>query len=161
VTDGTVTAIFYSSVLGWVCEFKSDEHGIYVGHSHLYCNKHDTVNCDGKDHADATCMKSLKVGDKVTHGQWIGRVGDSGSASRGSHLHMTMSKKPDPRFAKTFDPEKFLDQKEAHAIRQAKKAKEVTPEPAPAPEVAPEPQKPKPILHTLGIRMGRFWHFKK
>jgi len=112
ITDGVVTKIFYSQCLGWVCEFRSKQHGIYIGHSHLYCNKHDTIDCDGSDHNDgSTCMSQLKVGDSVAQGQPVGRVGNSGSCSRGAHLHLTFAKKTDPRWAKTFDPEKFIDQK--------------------------------------------------
>lgn len=123
ITDGVITKIFYSSCLGWVCEFKSDEHGIYIGHSHLYCNKHDTIDCDGRDHAGDTCMSRLKVGDRVKQGQPVGRVGNSGTCSRGAHLHLTMSKKSDPRWAKTFDPEKFIDQKIAKQEKIAKRNK--------------------------------------
>lgn len=111
VTAGKVTKIFYSKCLGWVCEIKTDDGGYYVGHSHLYCSKHKTAECDGKDHAADTCMKNLKVGDKVTQGQPVGRVGNSGSCSRGAHLHITISKKSDPRYAPVFDIEKFIDDK--------------------------------------------------
>lgn len=112
ITDGVVTRIFYVNCLGWVCEIKSDEHGLYIGHSHLYCNKHDSIDCNGQDHHDGTtCMKSLKVGHKLKQGQPVGRVGNSGTCSRGAHLHLTISKKSDPRYAKTFDAEKFIDQK--------------------------------------------------
>lgn len=112
ITDGVVTRIFYSNCLGWVCEFKSTEDDVYIGHAHLYCNKHDTINCDGSDHHDgSTCMKNLKVGHRVKQGQPVGRVGNSGTCSRGAHLHITAAKKSDPRYAKTFDIEKFIDQK--------------------------------------------------
>jgi murein DD-endopeptidase MepM/ murein hydrolase activator NlpD len=56
-------------------------------------------------------MKNLKVGDRVSVGQPVGRVGNTGVCSRGAHLHMTFAKKSDPRYAKTFDPVKFIDQK--------------------------------------------------
>lgn len=126
ITDGVITKIFYSSCLGWVCEFKTKEHGLYIGHSHLYCNKHDSIDCDGSDHEDgSTCMKSLKVGDQVEMGDWVGRVGNSGTCSRGAHLHITASKKSDPRYAKTFDLEKFIDAKikkqEAEAAQETTK----------------------------------------
>lgn len=144
ITSGRVSKIFYSNCLGWVCEVKSDEHGIYIGYSHLYCNKHNTVNCDGSGHEDgSTCMSQLKVGDRVDIRQPVGRVGNSGECSRGSHLHLTMSKRPDPRYAKTFDPEKFIDQKIAkqekskHGIRNEEK------------------RRPQEI--NLGQRFGRFW----
>jgi len=163
ITDGVVTRIFYSSCLGWVCEFKSDQHGIYVGHSHLYCNKHDSIDCDGSDHNDgSTCMKNLKVGDKVTLGQPVGRVGNSGTCSRGAHLHLTFAKKSDPRWAKTFDPEKFIDQK---IKKQNKKPKKTEPTESPVkpeqtkpevttPERAVNP--PKSVLEALRVIMAWF-----
>jgi len=139
ITDGVVTRIFYSNILGWVCEIKTDEHGLYVGHSHLYCNKHDTINCNGQDHHDGTtCMSKLKVGHKVKAGQPVGRVGNSG-ASRGAHVHMTIAKKSDPRYANTFDIEKFIDQKLAaekdnNAVQRQKETKE---------EIKPQPVEPE------------------
>lgn len=139
ITDGVVTRIFYSQVLGWVCEFKTDEHGLFVGHSHLYCNKHDSIDCDGSDHQDgSTCMNQLKVGHKVAQGDWVGRVGNSG-ASRGAHVHMTIAKKSDPRWAKTFDIEKFIDQKIAKQEKAKIKLPKIT----------------KP--NNLGEKFGRFW----
>jgi len=63
-------------------------------------------------------MSQLKVGDKVSRGDWVGRVGNSGACSRGAHLHATISKKSDPRWAKTFDIEKFIDQKIAKQERK-------------------------------------------
>ena len=137
VTDGFVNRIFWSNCLGWICEVKSDDHSIYIGYSHLACAKHG-VNCSGTGaHKDgSTCMKNLKVGDRVSAGQPVGRVGNTGSCSRGAHLHLTFAKKSDPRYAKTFDPVKFIDQK----IRKQKKA---------ASQKSGE----------LGRKYGRFWVF--
>lgn len=130
VKGGRVVDIFYSSCLGWVCEVKENEHDVFIGYAHLYCNKHRDINCDGSDHNDgSTCMKSLKVGDSVDTGQPVGRVGTSGTCSTGPHLHLTFAKEKDPRYAKTFDPEKFIDQKI--------KAQENEPE-KPEPETEPE-----------------------
>jgi len=152
ITDGVVTSIRYSGCLGWICEFKSDEHGIYIGHSHLYCNKHDSIHCDGSDHEDgSTCMSKLKVGDRVTQGQPVGRVGDSGDCSRGAHLHLTFAKKSNPSFAKTFDPEKFIDQKikkqEKNAIppkqKRRKKKVEATESPVTAVDCEPDVTTPE------------------
>lgn len=132
ITDGIVTRIFYNGCLGWVCEFQSSDGGVFIGHSHLYCNKHNSINCNGSDHEDgSTCMKSLKVGDAVTTGQPVGRTGNSGTCSRGAHLHLTFAKRSNPATARTFNPEKFIDQKLAkqerktNALRQTKKAKEI------------------------------------
>lgn len=144
ITNGRVTKIFFSQVLGWVCEFKTDEHGLYIGHSHLYCNKHDSINCDGLDHEDgSTCMSQLKVGDRVTQGQPVGRVGNSG-ASRGAHVHMTIAKRSDPRWAKTFDIEKFIDQK----IEKQKRKNALSPK---------QKRRKKKITPNLGEKFGRFW----
>lgn len=148
ITDGVVSKIFFSSVLGWVCEIKTDEHGLYIGHSHLYCNKHNTVDCDGKGHEDgSTCMSKLKVGDRVKCCQPVGRVGTSGW-STGPHLHLTFSKQSDPRYAKVFDPEKFIDQKIRKQERQAnvQAKKEI---------------KKKKVKPTLGSKYGRFWRLLK
>src|SRR6056297_570036 len=159
LTDGVVTSIFYSSCLGWICEFKSDEHGIYIGHSHLYCNKHDSINCDGSGHEDgSTCMKNLKVGDRVKAGQPVGRTGNSGTCSRGAHLHLTFAKKSDPRYAKTFDPEKFIDQKlkkqaETEATESVQKPEQTKPD-VTTPEKAPKP--PKSVLRALEVIMKWF-----
>jgi len=164
ITDAVVTKIFFSKVLGWVCEIKSDEHGLYIGHSHLYCNKHDTIDCDGKDHDGDTCMKRLKVGDRVKRGQPVGRVASSGW-STGPHLHLTMSKQSDPRYAKVFDPEKFIDQKIKKQERLAKKAKktEVTEKPQKPEQTVPDvttPDKaqnpPKSVLEALRVIMAWF-----
>lgn len=112
VTAGTIEKIFYSKCLGWVCVQKTDDGGLYVGYSHLYCNKHDSTECNGKDHEDgSTCMSQLKVGDKIKIGQPVGRQGNTGDCSKGDHVHVTIHKTPDPRYAKTFDIEKFIDQK--------------------------------------------------
>jgi len=159
ITDGVITRIFYSNCLGWVCEFKSDEHGIYIGHSHLYCNKHDSINCDGSDHEDgSTCMKNLKVGDRVKCCDPVGRVADSGECSRGAHLHLTFSKKSDPRYAKTFDPVKFIDQKIAKQERQATKASEKPSKPISEVETADKVETPAPKPQVnLGAIFGRFW----
>lgn len=110
VTAGKVTKIFYSKCLGWVCEVKANDGGYYVGYAHLNCAKHGP-ECDGKDHKRDTCMKNLKVGDRVEMGQPVGRVGNSGTCSRGAHLHLTISKRSDPRWAPVFDIEKFIDDK--------------------------------------------------
>jgi len=144
ITAGRVTKIFYSQVLGWVCEIKTKQHGLYVGHAHLYCNKHNTINCNGTGHEDgSTCMSQLKVGDKVAQGQPVGRVGNSG-ASRGSHLHITIAKKSDPRWAKTFDIEKFIDQKIAKQTKGKSNGLR-----------RQEKRRTKEI--NLGQRFGRFW----
>lgn len=139
VSDGEVAKIDYSKCLGWYVVIKTDDEGIYIGYSHLNCAKHGT-NCDGKGHEDgSTCMKNLKVGDKVKVGQPVGRQGNSGTCSKGDHVHLTAHKTPDPRYAKTFDAEKFIDKKikayekfkatESTQKPEQTKSKPITPEP--------------------------------
>lgn len=132
VSDGEVAKIAYSKCLGWYVVIKTDDDDVYFGYSHLYCNKHKTSTCDGKDHANDTCMKNLKVGHKVKVGQPVGRQGNSGSCSRGHHVHLTAHKTPDPRYAKVFNAEKFIDQKikayeKFEAAESAKKAEQSKP----------------------------------
>lgn len=142
ITSGVVTKIAYSNCLGWMMEFKTDEHGLYIGHAHLYCNKHNSINCNGSDHEDGTtCMSKLKVGDRLEIGQPAGRVGNSGTCSRGAHLHITASKKPDMRYAKSFNIEKFIDQK----IKKQNKSK----------------ANPMKNLARNGVKIGTIWSWSK
>lgn len=164
ITDAKITMIKFSQCLGWFVEYKTDEHGLYIGNAHLYCNKHDSINCNGSDHAAGeTCMKNLKVGDRVKMGQPVGRVGDSGECSRGSHLHITASKTPDMRFSKVFDLENFIDQKIKKQEKKAKKTSEKPSEPISEPTTPKKVQTPTPKPQpNLGAIFGRFWHlFRK
>jgi murein DD-endopeptidase MepM/ murein hydrolase activator NlpD len=89
-------------------------------------------------------MSQLKVGHRVAQGDWVGRVGDSGTCSRGAHLHITISKKSDPRYAKTFDIEKFIDQK----IKKQEKAKQIK-------------LTPLEKLSRAGVKIGTIWTWAK
>jgi murein DD-endopeptidase MepM/ murein hydrolase activator NlpD len=98
VTDGKVTQIFWSDVLGHVVEILGTDK-VYT----LYCHL-------------AAKPESIKVGDEVKLGQPVGRVGGgkntpSGSASTGAHLHMGMSKAKNGHlapFEKLIDPLKHI-----------------------------------------------------
>lgn len=141
VTAGEVVKIDYSKCLGWYIVQKTNDEGLYVGYSHLNCHKHGT-ECDGKGHSDgSTCMKNLKVGDKLKLGQPVGRQGNTGTCSRGDHVHVTIHKTPDPRYAKTFDIEKFIDQKIAKWDKNAVQRKKEEEKEKIAP--AEQAQKPK------------------
>jgi murein DD-endopeptidase MepM/ murein hydrolase activator NlpD len=59
---------------------------------------------------------SLKVGDKVNAGDVVGKLGNTGSASHGAHLHFTLGSKADSVFAGTVE--------DAHAFLEAKIAGE-------------------------------------
>ena len=95
VAAGTIRLLQWSNVLGWV--IVQDAKGVdgktyYIGYSHLSCATHG-INCKGpKVHGDHTPLRSTKVGDKKELGEPIGRVGNTGSATTGAHLHLTVSK---------------------------------------------------------------------
>lgn len=168
VSDGEVAKIDYSKCLGWYVVIKTDEDDVYFGYSHLYCNKHDTTECNGKDHEDgSTCMSKLKVGDKVKVGQPVGRQGNSGDCSRGDHVHLTAHKTPDPRYAKTFDPEKFIDQKikawEKHELqgkKEKEEKKELLDSPKPAkqkPSKVSTPEKAEKPSESIWSLLSKVW----
>lgn len=98
ITDGKVTQIFWSDVLGNVVEILGTDK-VYTQYCHL-----------------AKKPESIKVGDEVKLGQPVGRVGGgpktpSGSASTGAHLHMGMAKVKNGHlapYAKLIDPLKHI-----------------------------------------------------
>lgn len=73
--DGKIEKIFWSDVLGWVVVQSIAGTGFYIGYCHL-----------------AAKPSSIKEGMEVLTGRAIGRVGNTGSASTGAHLHVTLSK---------------------------------------------------------------------
>jgi murein DD-endopeptidase MepM/ murein hydrolase activator NlpD len=95
IAAGTVRLIQWSNVLGWV--LVQDAKGVdrklyYIGYSHLSCAKHG-IDCKGpKVLGDHSPFKDTNEGDKKELGEPIGRVGNTGSASTGAHLHLTVSK---------------------------------------------------------------------
>lgn len=94
IASGTIKLIQWSDILGWVVVQTASWKGktYYIGYCHLHCAKHG-VNCKGpKKLGDHSPLVSTKVGDKKKIGEPVGRVGTSGSASSGSHLHATLSK---------------------------------------------------------------------
>jgi murein DD-endopeptidase MepM/ murein hydrolase activator NlpD len=91
---GTIRKIAWSDCLGWYVVQSAWAHNrtYYVGHHHLSCKTHG-IDCRGpKVDGCKTPFNRLKVGDKVAQGKAIGRVGNSGSCSRGAHDHVTLSK---------------------------------------------------------------------
>lgn len=114
VTDGELVEIRWSNILGWVSIQKSACCGRFIGYCHLSCFQHG-INCKGpSQHRDGSnCMKSVKVGSKLTAGvSAVGRVGNTGSASRGAHLHITLGKtQASPFRGAVEDFEKWVDQK--------------------------------------------------
>ena len=109
VTDGECVAVQWSNILGWIQKASTNKH--YIGYCHLSCNRHG-VNCKGpSQHPDgSTCMVRLKPGDKLKKGQAAGRVGNTGSASRGSHCHLTLGTSlKSPFYGKVYDIAKFIN----------------------------------------------------
>ena len=111
-THGKVTDIYWSNCLGWVCEQESASGKYRVSYCHLNCAKHG-IDCRGpKAHPDGSnCMKNLKVGDKLVAGEtYVGRVGNTGSCSRGAHLHLVLGKSSRSAVSGyTKDPVKYID----------------------------------------------------
>jgi murein DD-endopeptidase MepM/ murein hydrolase activator NlpD len=91
IADGTVRLIQWSNILGWVVvqSARDNQKQIwFIGYCHITCEEHGD-KCKG-DHASP--LKDIKVGDKIAVGQKLLRMGNTGSASTGAHLHATASK---------------------------------------------------------------------
>lgn len=128
VAEGTVRLLQWSNVLGWVLVHDAvgvDGKTYYIGYSHLSCDKHG-INCKGpKVHGEHSPLRSTKIGDKKKLGEPVGRVGNTGSASSGAHLHLTVSKTVKGIFGVTsakLDPKKLIQQNsEGPAPKQTNK----------------------------------------
>lgn len=96
VSKGTVRLVQWSDVLGWVLVQTAWDHQkkktVFVGYCHL------------------EEKPKLTKGQKIEMGDIIGKVGNTGSASRGNHLHLTIGSKVKAVFyGAVFDPEAFID----------------------------------------------------
>lgn len=95
IANGTIVLQQFSKVLGNVSVQRvQDKEGKlwYVGYCHLKAEGHE-------------------VGQKVKEGDTIGFVGNTGSASSGAHLHLTVSSKLKGVFGATsekIDPIEFI-----------------------------------------------------
>jgi len=160
IAKGTIRLVQYSDVLGWVVvQTAMDKDGIiwYLGYCHM----------DNKP--------GYRVGQKITKGQTVGLLGDSGQSS-GPHVHVTASRTLRGVFGVTSDKvdvyKLILDnvkvpvQKKpvvAKAPEQAPVPEQtLTPEPEPAPTraaVAPtlRPPRTRPAARD-NSKLGRFWH---
>jgi murein DD-endopeptidase MepM/ murein hydrolase activator NlpD len=101
-SSGTVVMNKKSAVLGWVLVQSAwdnvNNRTVFVGYSHMKQQSH------------------LMVGTKIKIGQTIGHVGNTGSASRGAHLHLTIGRRPNSIFiGPVMDPESFIDGQVANA----------------------------------------------
>jgi murein DD-endopeptidase MepM/ murein hydrolase activator NlpD len=98
VADGTVQSVKWSRILGWVLVQSAwDEIGnrtVFIGYCHLQEEP------------------KLKAGTKIKKSQTVGLTGNTGSASKGSHLHLTIGPRPTSVFfGVVFDPETFIDER--------------------------------------------------
>ena len=97
IANGTIVLQQFSQVLGNVSVLRvmgKDAKLYYVGFCHLKA-------------------EGLEVGTKVQEGDTIGFVGNTGSASSGAHLHLTVSKEIKGVFGPTSikqDPIKFVEE---------------------------------------------------
>lgn len=105
ITDGTIKLIQYSKILGWCVEQTGWDNirrkTKFVGYAHLYCDTHG-AKCGGPDIGCKSPSAKFKVGQKVKAGEKFGlRLGNSGSATTGAHLHATLGNKLKAIFAVT------------------------------------------------------------
>jgi murein DD-endopeptidase MepM/ murein hydrolase activator NlpD len=95
IANGTIVLQQWSDVLGNVSVLRvmgKDQKLYYVGFCHLKA-------------------EGLAVGTKVKEGETVGLVGNTGSASSGAHLHLTVSKELKGVFGPTSvkqDPIQFI-----------------------------------------------------
>jgi murein DD-endopeptidase MepM/ murein hydrolase activator NlpD len=95
LANGTIVLSQESKVLGHVVVLRimdKEKKLAYIGYSHL-------------------AEPGLAVGTKVKEGETIGKVGNTGSASSGPHLHMTVSREIKGIFGPTSvksDPIQFV-----------------------------------------------------
>lgn len=130
-THGEVAVNTFTSVLGNVIVIK-DAKGVYWGYCHM------------------RNASKLTVGTKVHCGDILGEVGNTGSASRGAHLHFTCSTDINGyKQGDVIDPIKALerrieaDKKNIAAAKAAKGITEDAPVAKPSVEKKPEAKQAK------------------
>jgi len=132
---GTIKLIQWSNVLGWVIVQTAwdvnTKKVVYIGYSHISCGTHG-VNCKGpKVHGEHMPIDK-KVGHKLEEGADLAIMGNTGSASSGVHLHLTISHTLKGVFGVTsakFDFVKWVKTQQKPAVKGATKK-------APAPAAA-------------------------
>lgn len=130
VSKGTVKLVQWSNVLGWVIVQSAwdpkKKKAAFIGYCHLACDKHG-INCKGGH--DASIATKLKVGDELAEGDSVGIIGNTGSASSGAHLHLTISWTVKGVFGATADKFDFVEwvkQQGATATKGAAKTETAT-----------------------------------
>lgn len=143
ITSGTVKLIQFSKILGWVVvqtgwdpKAKKTK---YIGYCHLYCDTHG-AKCKGPEQGCKSPLKSTKVGDKVEVGQKYLRIGNTGSASTGPHVHVTLGNSVKAVFGATSIKEdiyRFIQSQSEGAAQKQKNTqkKPVVEQVAPAVEI--------------------------
>lgn len=127
ISDGEVVLDKWSDVLGWVVVVKCDK-GLTWGYCHL---------------REAS---PLKLGDKVVAGETVvGKVGNTGSASRGAHLHLTCGGKEETSvfYGWTQDPVAAVKRINAKSAPAAKAAPAAEAPAKAAPVAEPVAKKPE------------------
>lgn len=128
VADGTIKLIQWSNILGWVIVQTvwdaAKKKTKYVGYCHISCGTHG-INCKGpKVHGDHAPIKK-QVGHKIKEGDIMAYIGNTGSASSGAHLHLTLSNTLKGVFGVTSAKEDFVKWVEGSApeVKAAKPQK--------------------------------------
>jgi len=158
VNDAEVIDIYWSNCLGWVCAIRVDGSDWVFSYCHLNCHHHGTRCVGPSAHKDGSnCMKNLAIGDKVSSGQPVGRQGDSGSCSRGDHLHLVQGKtRRSAVSGKTWDAYKYIEKQIKREAASGETQDTSRREEATDTGAKEVPQKTQA---TLGSLMGRFWVF--
>lgn len=126
-TDGTVVLDKWSDILGWVLVVQCPR-GVTWGYCHMR---------EGS---------KLNIGDKVVAGETvIGKVGNTGSASRGAHLHFTCGGKEETSvfYGWVQDPIAAIKRLEAKTAPKAKAVSAAEAPKAAAPVTEPVAKKPE------------------
>lgn len=118
VADGIVSKVFWSDVLGNCVITRNTHDKLYILVAHL------------------EAASTLKKGDAVVGGETVlGKIGNTGSASAGAHLHAAASTDPMPHLApfdKLFDLFKLMDADKAKRETAKPKSETVAEKPAPS-----------------------------
>lgn len=112
VSNGTISASYWSDVLGWVVELKVP---VLWGKDKVKKNAY-FMYC----HLDK--QSPLKVGSKVKVGESVGGAGTTGSASSGVHLHFALSlTSKGGAMGKVYDAHAFIERRIAAELKTAEK----------------------------------------